>query len=117
MNTRAGWKFQGRNPASDPASTAHSSATSGLDGHRRDGDDAQGQGRDERHARRQPVEAVDPVDAVDHAHDPERREQDGHRLDDASPEVELEDVNVRSRFGSPNAWPRNWNGLAICDEQ
>ena len=32
MNTRAGWKFQGRNPARDPARTAHSSATAGSMG-------------------------------------------------------------------------------------
>ena len=32
MNTRAGWKFQGRNPASEPASTAHRRATRGSTG-------------------------------------------------------------------------------------
>ena len=32
MNTRAGWKFHGRKPASEPASTAHSSATIGWHG-------------------------------------------------------------------------------------
>ena len=40
-------------------------------------DEAQRQGRDDGHARREAVEAVDEVDAVDHAHDPERGHQRG----------------------------------------
>ena len=81
MKTRAGWKFQGRKPASAPARTAHRSATIGCvradpsvsemmpERHR----------GDERDARRQAVEPVDEVDAVDHAHDPEDGDQDGRR--------------------------------------
>ena len=80
MKIRAGWKFQGRKPASEPASTAHRRAISGWSMPAVSGDDAERERGDERDAGREAVEPVDEVDAVDHAHDPEHREDDGERL-------------------------------------
>ena len=60
-------------------------------------------GRDERHARRETVQAVDEVDAVDHAHDPEAR----------SPATAAPTTRPKTMSRScPTKPPRNSSGLA-----
>ena len=71
MKTLAGWKFQGRNPASDPARIAQRSATIGWYCPTVSEMMPERDGGDERDARRQAIEPIDEVDAVDHADDPE----------------------------------------------
>ena len=75
---------------------AHRSGDLGLVEAGRHGDHAERQGGDDRDARREPVEAVDEVDAVDHAHDPEDREEDGERRredDEAAAEGVVDDAD------------------------
>src|ERR1035437_3436753 len=45
-------------------------------------DDPQGQSRNQSDAGRKPIQAVDEVDAVDHADDPDQRGDDGYRAGD-----------------------------------
>ncbi len=53
-----------------------------LDGCGEERVDAEGRHRDQRDPRQQPVQAVDEVDAVEHAHDPDRRRGHGRSVGD-----------------------------------
>ena len=92
----AGWRFQRRNPSSDPGQCEAQDGDERLADLRREADETQGHRCDQGDPGRQAVQAIDEVDAVDHPHDPEDREagsEDATEHDDARSEGVVDEVD------------------------